>query len=74
MSPKLRQPSKQKSLLIISRIRKQLAVTERTLDRLQKVLPGYLYFSSKGRYALTSFLSALEELEKDVISFPDEYV
>lgn len=74
MSPKLRQPSKQKSLLIISRIRKQLVVTERTLDRLQKVLPGYLYFSSKGRYELTSFLSALEELEKDVISFPDEYV
>ncbi len=74
MCPTPRQPDKQKSQLLIDRLKKQLASTRRTLAQLQNALPGYLYFPKKGEYGLTIFATALKELEKDVISFPDEYV
>ncbi len=70
MCPKLRQPSKENSQLIIKRLKKQLTVTKRTVAQLQNVLPGYLYFPKKGEYGLTVFATALEELEKEVTSFP----
>ncbi|MBO7191618.1 MAG: hypothetical protein J6V32_05945 [Elusimicrobiaceae bacterium] len=71
MCPTPRQPDKQKSQLLIDRLKKQLASTQRTLAQLQKVLPGYLYFPKKGEYGLTIFAAALEELEKEVASFPE---
>ena len=74
MCPKLRQPSKEKSQILIARLKKQLSVTQKTIARLEKVLPGYLYFPQKGHYGLMWFNSTLEELEKDVIDFPDKYV
>ena len=74
MRSKLCQPSKQNSQLLITQLKKQLSVIKRTVAQLQNALPGYLYFPKKGEYGLTIFATALKELEKDVISFPDEYV
>jgi len=67
-----RKCSKQKSQEIIQRLYKQVNVIYNTLNRLQRVLPGYLGLSYKGWQCLRMYVSELKDLEGYLADFPDD--